>query len=378
MPDRTAVLVHSPQVCAYSYPPQCPFSTRRAHLAYEIISSMRLLSGKGREQVEPKPADEDALLKLHTARYLQVLKEAEAGHLDVEGLEMGLGTEETPIFKGLYDYAALACGGTAAAASLILSGDAHIAFNMSGGYHHAGPQTAAGFCYVNDVAIACSTLTEHGKRVLFLDVDAHHGDGVQNAFYSRSDVMTISFHESGRTLFPGTGFEDEIGVGEGQGFAVNLPLLQGTYDEAFLHAFRAIAPPLVAAYDPDVIVLELGMDMLAGDPLTHLGLTNNAYADVITATMAFDKPIVATGGGGYHEENTARGWALAWSLFCGEDGHDEMSLGLGGVMLGSTDWLGGLRDKRSVTDATQREAVDAAVDKTIEAVKVNVFSFHGL
>lgn len=210
--------------------------------------------------------------------------------------------------------------------------------------------------------------------MLFLDVDAHHGDGVQNAFYDRSDVMTVSFHESGKTLFPGTGSEDEIGVGEGEGHAVNVPLPQGTYDEAFLRAFRAVVPPLVEANDPDVIVLELGMDMLAGDPLTHLGLTNNAYADVITATMELDKPILATGGGGYHEENTARGWAL----FCGEDEHDDLSLGLGGVMLEGTDWLGGLRDKRLVVEATQREAVDAAVDRTTEAVKANVFPIHGL
>ena len=347
-------------------------------MAYDTISSMRLLSGKGREQITPEPADDATLLKLHTARYLEVLKEAEGGHLDMEGLEMGLGTEETPIFKGLYDYAALACGATQAAARLILSGEADIAFNMSGGYHHAGPQRAAGFCFINDVAIACSILAENGKRVLFIDVDAHHGDGVQNAFYGRSDVMTVSFHESGKTLFPGTGFEDEIGVGDGQGYAANVPLPEGTYDEAFLRAFRAIALPLVEAYDPDVVVLELGMDMLAGDPLTHLSLTNNAYADVITCTMDFRKPILATGGGGYHEENTARGWALAWSLFCGEDGHDDMSLGLGGVMLEGTDWLGGLRDKSLVTDAAQREAVDAAVAKTIEAVKANVFPIHGL
>ena len=347
-------------------------------MAYDTISSMRLLSGEGREQVEPVPSDDATLLKLHTARYLEVLKLAEGGHLAVEGLEMGLGTEETPIFKGLYDYAVLACGATQAGAQLVLSGEANIAFNMSGGYHHAGPQRAAGFCFINDVAIACSILAEHGKRVLFLDVDAHHGDGVQNAFYDRSDVMTMSFHENGRTLFPGTGFEDEIGIGEGEGYSVNVPLPEGTYDEAFLGAFHNVAPPLVGAYDPDVIVLELGMDMLAGDPLTHLGLTNNAYAEAITATLAFGKPILATGGGGYHEENTARGWALAWSLFCGEDGHDDMSLGLGGVMLEGTDWLGGLRDKSLAIDATQREAVDAAIDKTIAAVKANVFPLHGL
>ena len=139
---------------------------------------------------------------------------------------------------------------------LILSGDVTNAYNPSGGLHHARPEAAAGFCYINDVAIACKVFAENGKRVLYLDIYVHHGDGVANAFYDRSDVMTISFHQDPRTLFPGTGFVDEIGSGEGRGYCVNVPLPIGTFDQAYMKAFKAVAVTLIDDYEPDVIVFE--------------------------------------------------------------------------------------------------------------------------
>ncbi|NQT50898.1 acetoin utilization protein AcuC, partial [bacterium] len=301
------------------------------------------------------------------------------GHLDADALFMGLGTADCPIFTGLYDYASLAAGATLLAADLILAGDARVAFNPSGGYHHAFPARAGGFCYINDVVLGCLRLADAGKRVLFLDVDVHHCDGVQHAFYSRADVMTLSLHESGATLFPGTGSVDEIGTGDGTGYSVNVPLPADTYDAAYLRAFDAVAMPVIRAFAPDVIVLELGMDALAGDPLAHLKLTNNAYADVVARVMSFGTPILATGGGGYHAENTARGWALAWRVFCGEEEDDDhATLGLGGVMLESAEWRGGLRDRVLAPDARECEAVDAAIDEAVSAVKAEVFPLHGL
>jgi acetoin utilization protein AcuC len=262
----------------------------------------------------------------------------------------------------MYDGAALAVGGTLVGAKLILSGEADVAFNPSGGFHHAGPERASGFCYINDVALACMILAEEGKRVLYLDVDVHHGDGVAYAFYDRCDVMTISFHEDPRMLFPGTGFADEIGTGEGKGYCVNVPLPIGTYDEAYMKAFKTIALPLIEAYNPDVIVFELGADALAGDPLAHLRLTNNTYADIIDHLLSFDRPILMTGGGGYDIDNTVRAWALAWSLLC----------------VGGSSQQKGLRDETLAVSEPQRDAVTPRIETTIEAVKANVFSFHGL
>lgn len=216
MATTKAVFIYSQELEKFHYPPDHPFNTIRAKRTREVLNSMGLLSGDGRSEVAPVPAERVTLKKFHTARYLHALKTASKGRWDVEALGMGIGTSDCPVFNGLYDYAVLAAGGTLVAAELILSGDIDVAFNPSGGFHHAHPERASGFCYINDVALACHVLAERGKRILYLDVDVHHGDGVAYAFYDRCDVMTISFHEDPRILFPGTGFENEIGDGPGR------------------------------------------------------------------------------------------------------------------------------------------------------------------
>ena len=378
MGTKKAVFIYSAELEKFSYPADCPFNTDRAGQVRKILNSMDLLSGDNRREVAPVPAERLVLKKFHSARYLHALKTASKGRWDTEALDMGIGTLDCPVFAGMYDYAVLATGGTLTAAKLILSGSAEVAFNPSGGFHHAGPEKASGFCYINDVALACTILAEEGKRVLYLDVDVHHGDGVAYGFYDRRDVMTISFHESPGTLFPGTGREDEIGSGQGKGYCVNVPLPVGTYDEVYMKAFETIALPLITVYNPDVIVFELGADALAGDPLAHLCLTNNVYADVIEHLLSFDKPIVATGGGGYNVSNTVRAWALAWSILTGTGSGSHMDHAVGGVMLESTDWQGGLRDRAFAVSQTQREMVVPVVEATIEAIKTKIFPIHKL
>jgi len=375
---RRSAFIHSQEIEKYRYPEDSPFKTERAGRTRQVLDAMGLLSGEGIREVPPEPADRRTLKKFHTARYLHAIKKAEAGRWDLEALRMGLGTTDCPIFRGMYDYAVLAAGATLVGAELILSGEADVAFNPSGGYHHAFPEKAAGFCYINDNALACTVLAEAGKRVLYLDVDVHCGDGVASAFYDRSDVMTISLHENPKMLFPGTGFEDEIGDGEGRGYCVNLPLPAGTFDQAYIHAFDSIAVPLIKAYNPDVIVFELGADTLAGDPLAHLYLTNNTYADIVERLLRFKKPILATGGGGYHVENTVRAWALAWTVLSGQDTAHGMEAAMGGVMLQSTDWQGGLRDRELPVTSQQREMVLPVLETSIETVKAKVFPIHGL
>jgi acetoin utilization protein AcuC len=219
---RKSIFIYTPELEKYPYPPEHPFNVDRAARVRQILYSMGLLSGDGRREVSPEPADRITLKKFHSARYLHALKNASNGKWDIEALDMGIGTGDCPVFKGLYEYAALACGATLTGAKLVLDGSADVAFNPSGGFHHAHPERAAGFCYINDVALACIILAEQKKKVFYLDIDVHHGDGVAHAFYSRNDVMTISFHQNPRTLFPGTGFENEIGDGPGKGFCVNV------------------------------------------------------------------------------------------------------------------------------------------------------------
>lgn len=371
-----AVFVFSDALGQSCYPQSNPFKTERAAMARQILLSMGMLGAS--DEIAPAPATREQLERFHNGRYLDILIAAAAGEMGVEGLAAGLGAGDCPVFRGMYEYAALAAGATLTAARAILDESAQIAFNPSGGYHHAGPDRAAGFCYVNDVVLACMMLAEAGRRVLFLDVDVHHGDGVQNAFYDRADVCTVSLHETGRALFPGTGFPDELGAGAGRGYSVNVALPPGTYDEAYLRAFRATALPILGAYDPDVIVLELGMDTLSGDPLADMSLTNNAHAEMIEHLMAAGKPLLVTGGGGYHPENTARGWALAWTIFTGQDAGRDAAAGMGGVMLESTDWGAGLRDRELIPPARQRDEIDRAVDAAIAETVGRVFPLHGL
>ena len=360
MKNRKAIFIHSPEIEKHSYPAECPFNTSRAGKVREILNSSGLLSGENRREVVPEPAERMVLKKFHSARYLHVLKTTRKGHWNMEALNMGIGTPDCPAFEGMYEYSVLACGATLTAAKLILTGAADVAFNPSGGLHHARPECASGFCYLNDVALVCMVLAEQGKKVLYVDVDVHHGDGVANAFYDRADVMTISFHESGKTLFPGTGFEDEIGTAQGAGYCVNVPLPAGTYDEVYIKAFEEVALPLIAGFEPDVIVAQLGADALADDPLAHLCLTNNVYVEVINHLLSFDKPILATGGGGYNIDNTVRTWALDWSVLCGADRQE------------------GLLDRELVVTSQQRDTVKPQIEATIEAVKANVFVLHGL
>jgi acetoin utilization protein AcuC len=377
MKTKEAVFIYSQELEKYPYPPEHPFNTIRAKRAREIIKSMGLLSGTGRREVAPEPVKRVVLKKFHSANYLHILKEVSKGKFNIEAIGMGIGTSDCPVFKGLYDGAVLATGGTIIGAKLILSGESDAVFNPSGGFHHARPEQASGFCYINDVALACMVLAEKGKHVLYLDVDVHHGDGVAYAFYDRRDVMTISLHQNPRMLFPGTGFEDEIGSGEGKGYCVNIPLPIGTYDQAYMEVFKTLALPLIGAFKPDVFVFELGADALAGDPLAHLYLTNNVYVEIINHLLSFNRPILMTGGGGYNIGNTVRAWALAWSVLCGAD-NENQEPALGGVMLGNTEWQGGLRDQVLAVSNQQREAVMPAVENTIKTIKATIFPIHGL
>jgi len=374
------IFIHCEDLNKNGYPEECPFNTSRAGRTMQAADSMGLLSGDDREVVEPLRAERSELETFHTAEYLDVLEAASRGVLDpYVAMHMGLGTADCPVWLGMYHYLTLAVGASLTGARWILEGKAKVAFNPSGGLHHAHAGQASGFCYLNDLVLAANAFVAANKRVLFLDIDVHHGDGVQEAFYARKDVMTISMHESGRSLFPGTGFVADSGVGEGVGYSVNVPLPVGTYDEAYHRAFHEGVLPLIQAYDPDVIIMEMGMDTLAGDPLAHLHLTNNTPADIVDHVVSLGKPMLATGGGGYHVEHTIRGWALCWGVLCGDHAlHEASMMGMGGMMTENTDWFGGLRDRMMISDAGRREDIDTAIEATLNEIKRELFPLHGL
>jgi len=195
---------------------------------------------------------------------------------------------------------------------------------MGGGLHHAMSDRASGFCYLNDPAIGIARMIKDGLRVVYLDIDVHHGDGVEALFYKSDQVLTISLHQHGHTLFPGTGFVEDMGQGTGRGYAVNVPLLPGTDDDLYFWVFTEVVPPLVNAYAPDVLVTQLGVDTIATDPLASFNLSINGFSEVIKEIKSWGLRWVALGGGGYNVMNVARAWTSAWAVMRGVDIPDAL------------------------------------------------------
>lgn len=290
-----------------------PMRPARLRLTYELIESLGLFNLPGANVVEARRAAEEEIKLFHTREYIKTLKEANTGVIPVSGHEHGIGFGDNPVFTGVYEWSSYTTGASIQAAELVALGGYNAAFNIGGGLHHAMPARASGFCYINDPAVAIKYLAGLGKRVAYVDIDAHHGDGVEYAFYETDTVLTISLHESGQYLFPGTGDVTDMGMKEGLGYSVNLPLPPATGDELFMDAFKEIVPRFIAAFAPDILVTQLGVDTFESDPLAHMNLTTNGFEKAVRAFRDFNLPWVALGGGGYDLGNVARAWTLAWA-----------------------------------------------------------------
>lgn len=320
---RTA-FVYSDRVAAFDYGSSHPMKPERLRLTAELIEAMGLGKLPSSEFIEARSATIDELLLFHTPEYLEVLKEANSGVVPPGGPACGLGYSDNPVFRGVFEWSALCAGASLQAAELVASGRADIAFNISGGLHHAMPERASGFCYINDAAVAIKYLAGLGKRIAYVDIDAHHGDGVEAAFYSTDSVLTVSVHESGEWLFPGTGASTDIGTGKGRGFAVNVPLPPTAGDELFLRAIDEVVCPFVEEFSPDMLVTQLGVDTFETDPITHLRLTTNGFEKAVRRFRDMNIPWVALGGGGYDIGNVGRAWTLAWAIMNGVEAPDAI------------------------------------------------------
>jgi acetoin utilization protein AcuC len=308
----------------YDYGPTHPLQVIRLKLTYDLIKAYGLLDLPSVQFVPTIKAEEKDLAAFHSEEYLNILRQADEGHAPGNAYSYGLGPGDNPIFQGLYSWSLLVTGATLQAVDFVAEGKGGIAFNIAGGLHHAMRARASGFCYINDPAIGIMRLLRLGKRVAYIDIDAHHGDGVQKAFYETNQVLTISLHETGYTLFPGTGFEHEIGEGEGEGYSVNLPFPPNTDDEVYFWAFEEVVPGLVQAFQPDVVVTQLGVDTFYNDPLTNLHLSIFGYERVLKRIKDLAPRWVALGGGGYDIFNVAGAWTLAWAVMNGVELNDEL------------------------------------------------------
>ncbi|GFO60791.1 acetoin utilization protein AcuC [Geomonas silvestris] len=371
--SRKTALISCTDLGGYSYGEAHPFKVQRFRLAHDLMGAYGLLQLPGMELRRPRPVTHQELLTGHSAEYLERLREFSAASEPRADFRFGLGDLENPVFPGVYDWACLGVSGTLEAARLVSEEGFAAAFNPLGGWHHAQKSRASGFSYLNDAVVAINYLVAQGKRVVYLDLDAHHGDGVQNAFYDTDRVLTISLHESGRYFFPGTGFEDETGTGAGEGYCVNVPLQAHTDDALFMKAFDEVAFPLIAAYDPDLLVTQLGADTFRTDPLTRLEVTTHAYAYIMKKLRALAIPWVAVGGGGYDLMNVARAWTLAWAIM----NDREISPRLPQSFLKLSGALGFphrmLLDAMHWAQEDDRNVALDAVQKSIALVRARVF-----
>jgi acetoin utilization protein AcuC len=277
-----------------------PLNPIRLELTIRLARELGVLDAL--ELLAPRPADEAQLLSIHRADYLEAVRRASS---DPTFSGYGLGTDDDPVFPGMFDASALVAGGSAIAARQVWDGASEHAVNIAGGLHHAMEGFASGFCVFNDVVLAIRTLLAAGaKRVAYVDIDVHHGDGVQAAFYDDPRVLTISLHQDPRTLFPGTGLPTELGTGAAEGTAVNVALPPGTGDGGWLRAFGAVVPGAVRAFRPEVLVTQCGCDTHHEDPLANLELSVDGQRTAIAALHSLAHEAahgkwVALGGGGY-------------------------------------------------------------------------------
>lgn len=318
--NHHAALVHHPDFLAYDFGQQHPLRPERITLGLDLLRETGLWQ-PGMVELSHSPVDRTELETIHASEYIRIVEDASIGWFPGGELgRYGLGPGDTPAFPGMHDAATAISGGTVQAARDIMAGRLDHAFNPSGGWHHALHDRASGFCIYNDAAIAAAILTrEYGARVLYVDFDCHHGDGVQWLFYDDPRVLTISFHESGRFLFPGTGDVSEIGQGAGAGFAVNVPMAPYTSDESWLEAVQAILPEVTDRFRPDVIISNHGADTHLRDPITHLALSTHAFVEQarLVHALAHDHASgrwLAVGSGGYEWRAVVpRSWTIIWA-----------------------------------------------------------------
>ena len=306
------LLVFGPRSASYDFGPGHPLTPRRFGPGIDLLRAVGAEPG-----MAPEPASDEELQWCHTRRYLEVVKRFSEQPYGGGAAGVGEGGDDPP-FAGMHEAGAAVAGGSLRAVEAIIRGDVEHAFHPGGGLHHAMPDRASGFCIYNDPALAIARARRDGLRVLYVDLDVHHGDGVQAIHWSDPGVLTLSFHETGRYLFPGTGGVDELGEGTAAGTAVNVPLEPYTGEGPWLSAVRALLPELAAAFGPDLIVSQHGADSHAWDPLAHLRVTTTAMGQ---AARLVDRVAhryaggrwLATGGGGYDVYRVVpRTWSLVW------------------------------------------------------------------
>jgi acetoin utilization protein AcuC len=382
MSERVELVWYGDDAPWYDHGAQHPLRPVRVILTRELVHALELLDGDRVRESPARDATDDEIGLVHTERYVDAVRRAGHGERGPWS-RFGFGPGDNPIFPLMHEAGARVVGASLAAAEAVWSGRADHAFNPAGGLHHAMPERASGFCVYDDPAVAIAWLLASGvRRVAYVDVDVHHGDGPQAIFYDDPRVLTVSLHQDGRTLFPGTGFVDELGGGDAAGTKVNVPLPPFTPDGDWLRAFHQVVPPVVEAFAPDVLVTQLGCDTHHTDPLASVSLTTAAYRETAAALHQLAHRCaggkwVATGGGGYQWARVVpRAWALYFAEMAGARVPDQLP----------ARWVERAeREAGTSVPATFSEPpvtpsydVGPAVDHSLATVRDLVLTRHGL
>jgi len=380
-----AAVVWDKGLLAYDLGGDHPFNPIRLDLTIRLAKALGVLDGV--ELLAPEPASDDELERIHDVGYVTAVRQAPMVGWD---LRHGLGTADNPVFDQMHEASSLVVGGSLLAAEKIASGTVDRAVSIAGGLHHAMRDHAAGFCVYNDVAVAISWLLDHGfDRIAYVDVDVHHGDGVQAAFYEDPRVLTISLHQHPSSLWPGTGLPGELGTGAAEGTAVNIPLPPGTKDPSWLRAFHAVVPSLLGAFRPQLLVTQCGVDSHDEDPLADLSLSVDGHRAIYRALRDLAQKHtggrwLAVGGGGYQLLRVVpRSWTHLIATVLDRDVDPSITV--------PPEWLDPVREMapRAVLPVTMGEDKDTefqpwgdeaglAVDKGIADVRRAIFPLHGL
>lgn len=306
-PNKTVAYFYDADVGNYSYGYGHPMKPHRMRMTHNLVSNYGL--DKHMDMLRPKRATREQMAAFHTDEYVDFLHRVTPEtmqDLTGDGQRFLIG-EDCPAFEGLWEFCTMSAGGSIAAAERVSSGKADIAINWAGGLHHAKKQEASGFCYVNDIVVGILELLRMYQRVLYIDIDIHHGDGVEEAFYTTDRVMTVSFHKYG-DFFPGTGDVRDVGMKKGKGYAVNVPFRDGIEDTTFGVMFSTTIQYIMDWYRPGAVVLQCGADSLAGDKLGCFNLSMQGHAACVRIMKAYDVPLLVLGGGGYTIRNVAKTW----------------------------------------------------------------------
>ena len=346
----------------------------RLRYTHELLTAYDAFEPDNALLAKPRPATDAEIATYHTPEYVDAVRTYGRGDTPADAHLFNLGPGDNPAYLGIFDASALSTGASLVATEMLMAGEVEGAISISGGLHHAMPGYAYGFCVFNDPVVAIKAMVARGMRVAYIDVDCHHGDGVQNAFYDTDRVMTISLHESGAYLFPGTGWAQETGAGTGRGYSVNLPLYPYTTPDTYLWAFNEVVPPLVERFKPDLLVTQLGIDTHFRDPITHLAQTVQGFSEVVRVFADMPYPWLALGGGGYDLQAVARCWTQAFGIMSSQDFAAEIP-----EPYASDHGLASLYDPDDlpIRDEARREA-RAYAESGVQALHSLIFPMHGI